>query len=245
MTPDLADALVPLSWAEAQIPVFRERFTAWQRSRPYELVLEPNPNAPEIQFLVAWRRKPLDPLMIGDACAIIASVRSALDILWVLVLRRRGIEAGRDAGFPVKRTAADFEAAAEALKVKHGGNAAEVAAVKRAKAYKGGDDVLYPLHQLCAQPRHHRLLVVRPAIDTAQIARIEGAFLYPTPLTGQDKSILAGVPVWARFRPTYANVGLTSEVFLDEPGFLKAGKPAVLMLDAFVSTVRGIIENFP
>ena len=245
MKADLEEALVPLQWAEMQIPVFRERFTAWQRSRPYDLVMEPNPNAPEIQFLVAYRRKPLDPLMIGDAGAIINVIRAALDVFWMLILRRHGFEPGRDTAFPVKRNAAEFEAAADVLKSKYGCGDEERAAVKRARAYKGGDEYLYSLHQLAIQPRHYRLLIVRPTVERAQIEKLEGAFLYPTPLTAQDKSILAGVPARARFRPTYANVLLGSDLFLDEPALLKAETTAAVALERFAGTVRAIIETFP
>ncbi|HLY05498.1 MAG TPA: hypothetical protein VKR31_07105 [Rhizomicrobium sp.] len=245
MKADLEEALVPLQWAEAQIQTFRERFAAWQRSRPYELVMEPNPNAPEIQFLVAYRRKPLDPLMIGDAGAIINSIRAALDVLWMLILRRHGFEPGRDMAFPVKRNAAEFEAAAEALKSKYRCSDGELSAVKRTRAYRGGNDFLYPLHQLAIQPRHYRLLIVKPAVDRAQIEKLEGAFLYPTPLNAQEKSILAGIPARARFRPSYGNVLLGSEAFLDEPALLKAETTANLALVRFAGTVREIVESFP
>ena len=245
MKTDLEDALVPLEWAAVQMQVFRERFADWQRSRPYELVMEPNPNAPEIQFLVAYRRKPLDPLMHADACAITHSIKAALDILWMLVLRRHGFEPGRDTSFPVKRNAAEFEAAAEMLKSKYRCTGDELAAVKRTKAYKGGDDWLYPLHQLATQPGHYRLLIVKPVIDAARIGNTEGTFLYPMPLTAQDKCILAGIPARARFRPTYGNIGLGSELFLEELSLLKSGTPANTALDRFAGTVRGIIDDFP
>jgi len=245
MAPDLGDALVPLNWADAQIAVFRERLGAWQRTRPYELVMERNPNAPEIQFLAAYQKKPIDPLLVGDTRAIINSIGAALDILWMLILRRHDVEPGRDSSFPVKRSVADFEAAADVLKRKYGCTDEELAAVKRSKAYKGGDDFLYPLHQLDSQPWHYRLLLTKPTVDAGLIGRTEGAFLYPTPLTGQHKSILAGIPSRARFRPTYSNVALASEVFLDEPAFLKPDMPAALVLDRASRTVRAIVEKFP
>jgi hypothetical protein len=116
---------------------------------------------------------------------------------------------------------------------------------KRCKAYKGGNELLYAMHQLELPRRQARLLVVQPSIDSARIAAVEGSFPYPAPLTGYEKSILAGIPARARFRPTYANVLLSSEVFLNEPGCLAPDKPAARVLESFAAAVRGIIETFP
>jgi hypothetical protein len=40
----LADALVPVKWAEAQIPVPQSRLLAWQHGHPYKIVAEPDPD---------------------------------------------------------------------------------------------------------------------------------------------------------------------------------------------------------
>jgi hypothetical protein len=89
MRNDLADALAPIIWAEAQIPILQERFAAWQRKRPYEIVVESDPNDPHWEFIVAYLKEPLDPLIHGDVGGIINAVRSALDLLMSAILSVR------------------------------------------------------------------------------------------------------------------------------------------------------------
>ena len=81
MKADLEDALVPVKWAQAHMPVLQERFLAWQRTYPYKIVAEPDPNRGDRELLVAYLEKPLDPLIVGDVGAIINSVRTGLDLM--------------------------------------------------------------------------------------------------------------------------------------------------------------------
>jgi hypothetical protein len=43
MKADLQDALVPVKWAEAQIPILQQRLIEWNRSGPYRIIVEPEP----------------------------------------------------------------------------------------------------------------------------------------------------------------------------------------------------------
>jgi len=62
MKADLEDALVPVAWARAQIPVLQERFLSWQRSYPYKLVCEPEWGRPDRELLVAPETAPNFPI---------------------------------------------------------------------------------------------------------------------------------------------------------------------------------------
>ena len=244
MQPDLEDALVPVKWAEAQIPVFRQRFITWQRSHPYELVMEPDPDAPEWEFLTAYLRTPIDPILVGCAGAIINSARTALDMLWMLLIRRHGKKPKGNTGFPIRDTAAHFDTAADVLKLEYGGTDTEVAAIKKTRTYKGGNNHLYPLHHLDIERKHHRILVLEPDIEVMHITLLNG-HLYADFRWLQDKTITHRIPTRAHFRPSHGNALLSAQVLLNEPAFLLAKQPAHLVLGWFTGTVRTIIENFP
>jgi hypothetical protein len=120
MRTDLEDALVPVKWAEAQIPVLQRRIEAWHRTDPYRIVLEEYPDKPDWELLVAYPDKPLDHLIVGDVGAIISSVRTALNLLLSAVIARHGIQPERAPDFPISKTAADFEGAVKDWKTNNG-----------------------------------------------------------------------------------------------------------------------------
>jgi hypothetical protein len=244
MQPDLEDALVPVKWADSQIPVFRERFVAWQRRHPYKLVMEPDPNDPEWEFLTVYLERALDPMIIGDVGAIINSARTSLDIFWMLLIARHGFKPKGNTSFPIRDTAANFNNAVNVLKLEYRGTSAEIAHLKRYRAYRGGNNFLYPLHHLDILRKHHRLLILEPSVEAAQITLLNG-YAYADRRNLQDKTITHRIPAKARFRPSPGNTLISSEIFLNEPSLLVSKQPAHLMLAWFVSIVRDLIERFP
>ena len=63
MKADLEDALVPVKWAEAKIPVLQERLLSWQRSYPYKIVCEPAPRGLKCRMPIAHDPRAGWPLM--------------------------------------------------------------------------------------------------------------------------------------------------------------------------------------
>ena len=53
MKADLEDALVPVKWAEAQVPILRQRLIEWNRSGPYRIFVEPDPHQSNWELLIA------------------------------------------------------------------------------------------------------------------------------------------------------------------------------------------------
>jgi hypothetical protein len=108
MRDDLQDALVPVKWAEAQIPILKQRLIDWNRGGPYKIIVEPEPQQSDRELLVAYLKEPLDPLIIGDVGAIINSVRTGLDLMMAAVVGRHGVVADRAPTFPIRTKATDF-----------------------------------------------------------------------------------------------------------------------------------------
>jgi hypothetical protein len=65
MKADLQDALVPVKWAEAQMPILQSRLLAWQQGYPYKIVIEPDPYFADRELLVSYLETPLIPLLSG------------------------------------------------------------------------------------------------------------------------------------------------------------------------------------
>lgn len=243
MRADLTDALAAVHWADAHIPVMNERFIAWKRRGPYGIVVDPDPQDAKRELLVAHLNIPLDPLIHGDIGAIINSMRTALDILMSSILAGHGVKPNSQAHFPIRNTETEFLDRVAMLESKQWVTSVEAAAIKRTKAYKGGDRVLYSIHQLDILRKHERLLIVEPVIRTAHLAT-EGDGFHHIIHQQDDKTILYSFPKGG-FRPTKSNSQVAPEIFLNEPTVGVARHPAVLALRAFTSRIRNLIEYFP
>jgi hypothetical protein len=243
MRDDLLEAKASVNWADAHIPVLQNRFVSWQQAAPYYLIMEPDPQSREWEFLVAYLQTPLDLLILGDIGAIINSARTALDLLMAAILARHSVKPRREGHFPIRKTAQDFLSAINMLEEKKWISAIEAAAIKRLKAYSGGHPTLYAIHQLDILRKHERLLTVEPAVDATRITQLNG-ISYVHRKVREDKTILYRIPT-GTFRPTKGNTLVSAEIFLDEPALGINRKPAILTLQTFVAGVRGIVDSFP
>ena len=243
MKADLADALIPVEWAEAQIPVLQQRLIDWNRSGPYEVIVEPEPQRPDRELLVAYLKKPLDPLIIGDVGAIINSVRTGLDLLMAAIVGRHSAVADRAPNFPIRTKATDFYDAIQDLESKQWISDDEALAIKRTKAYDGGDHVLIHIRDLDNLRKHQRILVVQPMptqVDITQIYMVERLMLHSH---AQNKSTLFRIPA-GTFRPTKGNTNLSAEIFLNEAAPIGV-RPAIVAVRVYVERVKALINGFP
>jgi hypothetical protein len=244
MKADLEDALVPVKWAEAQIPILEKRFEAWQQRYPYEVIVEPDPQQSEKELLVAYLKKPLDPLITGDIGAIINSVRTGLNLMLAAVVARHGIVPDRAPDFPIRTKSADFYSAVQELETKHWISAIEAAVIKRTKAYSGGDHILWHIATLDNLRKHQRLIVVEPiptAVDLTGITYAERLMLHSH---SQNKSVLYRIPR-GEFRMTKGNTHLSAEIFLNETPAEIGIRPAIVGARVYCSRVRSLILSFP
>lgn len=244
MKRDLEDALVPVEWAQAQIPVLQDRFLSWQRSYPYKLVCEPEPTRPDRELLIAYLQKPLDPLIIGDVGAIINSVRTGLDLMMVAIVARHGVAPERAPSFPIREKPSDFFERVAQLRADKWISADEAAAVERTKAYDGGDHVLWHIAKLDNLRKHQRLLFVEPLptqLDLTSVPYAERLMLHSH---AQNRSSLYRIPAGS-FRPTRGNTSLGAEIFLNETDSGVGMRSGMVAVRAYVDRVSALIESFP
>jgi hypothetical protein len=168
MKDDLLDALVPVQWAQAQMPVLQDRILAWQRTYPFKIVTEPDPDRGDRELLVAYLEKPLDPLIVGDVGAMINSIRTGLNLMMTAVVARHGVP-NRAPDFPIAETASDFLATIKKMESKKWISSLEAAVIERTKAYNGGDGILWHIGKLDNLRKHQRLLTVEPIPSRAHV----------------------------------------------------------------------------
>jgi hypothetical protein len=244
MKDDLEDALVPIKWAEAQIPILQDRLLSWQRSHPYEIVTEDDPQQPDRELLVAYRKKPLDPLIVGDVGAVVNSIRTALDLTMAAVVARRGVKPDRPPYFPIYKTAADFLAAVKRLEAQHSITTAEITYIEQAKAYDGGDNMLWHIGKLDNLRKHQRLLTVQPIPSVVNLGQIRYAERLMLHSHAQNRSLLYRIPR-GEFRLTDGDINLTPDIFLNETPSGIGIHPAIVALRAYCSRVYWLIQDFP
>ena len=242
MRDDLLDAKAAVDWANAQIPILQQRFIAWQRRHPYEIVEEPDPNDINWKLMVAYSKIPLDPMIQGDTGAIINSTRAALDLLMSALIKRNGKKPNSSAPFPIRRSADGFFTAVTMMENKKWISTTEAATIKHTKAYKGGDHFLYPLHQLDILRKHERLLLVEPKISSVHIPRWQGG-VEPCFKRMDDKTILFRVVSSRRFHPQ-GDTQLAADILFNEPTLLATHQPAEGVLKSFTYRVTALIESF-
>ena len=244
MRDDLLDAKAAADWAVAQIPILENRLKSWQRSRPYETIIELDPDSADKELLVAYLRTPLDPLIQGDIGAIINSTRTALDLLMSAVLMSHGVKPNSDAHFPIKKTSADFLKAIEMMEIKKWVAPCEAAAIKTSRAYKGGHPFFYAIHQLDILRKHERLIVVNPLISEGYIRKRDASEIEPAWRALDDKTILFKCRKGG-FDPTKRDTNITAQIFFNEPALGIPHNPAIAELRVFTASVGDFIERFP
>jgi hypothetical protein len=244
MKADLEDALVPVTWARAQIPILQERLSAWQRSYPYELTTEPDPQQPDRELLVAYLKKPLDPLIVGDVGAAINSIRTGLDLMMAAVVARHGVSPDRAPNFPIAKTRTDFSAGVKKLETEYGISSVEIAAIERTKAYDGGDHVLWHIAKLDNLRKHQRLLTILPIPTRADITSAPYAERLMLHSHSQNKTVLYRIPAGA-FCATEGGTNLSADIFLNETPVGIGIHPAIVALRVYSDRVYWLIHGFP
>lgn len=136
---------------------------------PYEVLRQDGTNG-EITFRVKVRAQPPPEwgTIIGD---VIHNLRSALDYLvWQLVLAN-GKTPGKKTGFPICQNTEEFETHGQ-QKIR-GVTDEVVRLVRELKPYRGGNDVLWRLHELDIMDKHKLLIPVGAAYSSVVLDSME------------------------------------------------------------------------
>ncbi len=158
MRDDLLHAQASVDWAESNLPAFKKRLDAWLNDN-VQLVLREQPSDVPNDVLVAEEKAPFPLAFQVEAGTYINAVRSSLDILASTLAQRHCQALVDDAYFPVVASEQIWiggrykgDKLIKAIPAKERG------IVDACKPYKGGNDLLYALHNLDIVRKHVRLL---------------------------------------------------------------------------------------
>ena len=245
MSDDLLHAQASIHWAVSQLPVFKARLDTWLNDNVH-IVIKELP-ADTLNNIVVARPKTSFPLSFQvEAGAYINAIRSSLDILAAVLANRHCQALIDDAYFPVAYSAKEFvrgnykgHKLVEALPVK------ERAIIEHLKPYKGGNDLLYALHQLDIVRKHQRLLTVeiRPRVFavTGWGRAVDNFTPVPTGwLGGEDEPVIGLLAKNAAQQP---KIDLTSQVSLSETRYF-THREVIKALYEFAELADAIIRQF-
>jgi hypothetical protein len=241
MRDDLLDAQAAVDWAVAQIPLLQERLTAWERDSTYVLMVEPDLDS-SYKLLAAYPQRLFDRRINAEAGAIINSIRSSLDMVASALATRNGVKPSNKTHFPIFNSQDAF-CGPKGIESKSWLSKDEKTTINELKPYKGGDTLLYPLHQLDIRRKHERLLTARPRI-TEFAMQADGGGLERLNWDIEHKTILYRLPATSRFSAAQHNSHITAKVTFNEPSLGLIYEPADTILPRFAERVAEIIKLF-
>lgn len=199
MRDDLLDAQAAVDWAVAQIPLLQQGFVEWQDNRPYRIVKERDLESGGY-LVVAIEQKPFPLTFNAWTGAILNSLRSSLDLLAAALAARNGKKPNPKRHFPIFDSLLDMIDPVRGIdgsERKKWLSQSERATIKALNPYKGGDDTIWPLHELDILRKHERLISAKPGVFGTHVFAA-GRMLFVGTKTVErlnDKTILAHLPL--------------------------------------------------
>jgi hypothetical protein len=160
MRDDLLDAKSAVDWADAQIPLFQQELNSWQKCYPYSVVEERDLESGD-RLVVALQEEAFPLTFNAWVGATLNSLRSSLDLLAAALAARNDKATKRNQYFPLFRSLCHMNDPAKGIDNadrKEWLSQHERDVIKALKPYKGGDETLWPLHQLDILRKHERLI---------------------------------------------------------------------------------------
>ncbi len=240
--------------AEKHIRDLETEVLAFKQRCPYTSFVHDDPQTGEWVFRAAIPELP--PLRFGAIAGdAIHNLRSSLDILWRILM-----PGGRHY-FPMFPSPQKFERRFGGGK-EHGSIKRIVDILKEIKPYKGGNDLLWALHSLDAEDKHHILLPVGSAVLSKTedlLAPFRQSYLRRTgfPYSGSlftshfakpiypvnDGTELGRIPINPHGHQMDMNPKFSFDIALGEGETVK-GQPIIAVLDQFARMVERILYLF-
>lgn len=240
MRDDLLDAYAAVDWAEAQIVRLGSQLSALRRGGLYELVTEKDAK-PGYELVKFRKMADLPPVINVEVGAIINVIRSSLDILACTLAKRNGCIDPKDVYFPIVGGPAKFvrlkDGRIEKIKRLSG---ADQATIEGLKPYKGGDDLLYTIHELDKMRKHRRLITVSCVLRNARVTSKVGIPVeyLTTPGELKDGTPLCRFPSNSNAKPT-----VLFDITFDEAMYAKRESVQASLI-FFASRAREIVALF-
>ena len=174
MRDDLLDAKACIDWAVSKFEPLEERMEAWLDVN-FELeIVDPDPNCPN-NVIVARHHAPVPADFNVEVGALINTIRCSLDLLATSLAYRFSVSRPDKVYFPILDSADVFSSGKyKGAEFINGLPKIERTMFESLKPYKGGDALLWPLHQLDVMRKHRKLLRVCAAPQRFRITGPDG-----------------------------------------------------------------------
>jgi hypothetical protein len=239
MRDDLRDAQTAVDWAVEQMPKLQRRITDWADSYATRMAVE---NGKKAYYVTA---NPVPAIINAETGSVINSIRSSLDLLASALATRSGHPGSRQVYFPICKSLADFQNTKSGgkAKIKHL-SAADQAVIESLRPYKGGDDLLFALHELDIMRKHRRLVGVQHFPRGVGVYPMDGTAA-AVEFNRNWKDFGDAIPIaWTDIAAADCKVELGGVyVAINEPGAVE-GQQVVVVLPKFVNLVTSIIARF-
>ena len=251
-----------IKWANQHFYNFQRTLFDFQRSDPCGITPERDPNTQEVIYRLS------KDVVVPDDLALIAgdvlqNLRSALDYLACSLVLANGGKVTSQTSFPILENVPSTpeEERSFARKVK-GMREDAKDLIRACKPYKGGDEVLWRLHELNRRDKHRLLFTVGGFIDNGSITQHIDATQPPLDVMERMARAYASGDNWINVRkvtfPLKAGdvlfidipnakvnekIKFGVDVAIDEPGICDA-EPLVLVLDASIRGALRVVKRF-
>ena len=239
MRNDLLDAQTAVDWAVEQMSTLRRRISDWADSYTTRMAIE---NGKKAYYVKA---NPVPAIINAETGSIINSIRSSLDLLASALAARNGHLGSRQTYFPVCKSLADFQNTKSGgmAKIKHL-SSADQAVIESLRPYKGGDDLLFALHELDIMRKHRRLVGVQHFARGVGVHPVDGTAA-AVEFNRNWKDFGDDIPIaYTDIAASDCKVELGGVyVAINEPGVVE-GQQVVVVLPKFAELVTSIIARF-
>ena len=256
------DIHLKIKWANHHFRNFQNTLNAFLRSDPCGITPEREPNTHSVFYRVS------NDVVVPDDLALIAgdvlqNLRSALDYLACSLVSANGGKVTRQTSFPIVENVPSTprEERTFARKI-HGMREEAKDLIRACLPYKGGDDVLWRLHELNRRDKHRLLFTVGGFVDNWNISehiartnppldvleRMGRAYISDDTWTHVRKvsfPLKAGDVLFVDFpnAPVNEKIKFGVQVAINEPGICDA-EPLIAVLDASIRRVLQVVKRF-
>jgi hypothetical protein len=237
---DLADSRACVDWAVSQIDILTAHIDAWYQTNPYALTTHFDSKRGKNAFGYEIRN-PLPPIINAEVGAIINSIRSSLDILAVTLAKRCGATNVKKVYFPISQSAADFGKSGVKKIKQLSSEQKEI--IEGLSPYKGGNDLLYALHQMDIIRKHRYLLTVHSDNIHFELSGTELDVVWPHELPIEERPEERCILAWVNPHATDCKAELSVEVTLARIDPLQPEAPAPALME-FATLAYKIIDLF-
>ena len=229
----------------SQLADLSKRLEEWL-SRGVTIEIKGLPPPADSNLIIAMENELLPLHFQAEVGAYINSIRSSLDVLAMVLVKRHNLQIREDrVFFPIARSKEEFErSGGNAQKFLEGLPKLERQLMNHLKPHQGGNEALWALHHLDIVRKHRRLLNarLRPIHMSIQGTLAEGDF---TPLGGEGSIQVGAETVLGMIKKGVPPLAVHTRFYvgIDEEGFA-ARKPAEAVLAQLISAATYAIKLF-